>query len=128
MERCLCCNARLKGAVICPRCQADLSTVISSEHVAQFWFSKTIQYWLENKMEQSLTALALSLRLKKIKLAVVFRGFLIEQLCQEILDLLAQKQLLAAKQRLYTVRGLFSHSQQLQQLNMFADYLLLKNP
>lgn len=127
MERCFYCNARLKGAVICPRCQADLSVVIRSEQVAQFWFSKTIQYWLENKTGQSLAALTLSLRFKKNQLTIVFHRFLIEQLCKEILDLLAQKQLLAAKQRLYTVCGLFPQSQQLQQLNRFADYLLLKS-
>ena len=126
MERCPCCNARLKDTVECPRCQANLSDIIGSERSAHFWLSRAIQFWTESKIEQSLGALGISLSLKKIKLAIVFRDFLIQKNYQDILDLLAQKQLLAAKQRLYRVRLLHTHSRQLQQLNRFTDYLLAK--
>ena len=60
-------------------------------------------------------------------MAVVFREFLIEKQCRDILDLLAQKQLILAKQRLYTVRKLLPYSKQLQQLNSFSDYLLAQS-
>ncbi len=123
MDRCPCCNARLRELTKCPRCQADLSAVMGSELSAQIWLSKAIQYWLESKTEQSIEALVLSIGLKKTKLAMVFRGFLIKHQYQYVLDLLAQKQLLPAKQRLYKLRLLFPYSQQLQQINLFTDYL-----
>ena len=126
MERCPCCNARLKDAVKCPRCQANLSDIIGSERSAKFWLSRAIQFWAESKTEQSLAALDISIGLKKIKLAIAFRNFLIQKQYRDIMDLLAQKQLLAAKQQLYRVRLLYAHSMQLQQLNRFTDYLLAK--
>jgi hypothetical protein len=127
MERCPCCNARLGGATRCSRCQADLGNIITAEQSARFWLDKAIQYWQDNETGQSVSALALSLRLKKTGLALVFRDFLIHQQCREILALLAQKQLLPAKQRLYSMRNLFPYSQLLQQLNSFTDHLLVQN-
>ena len=126
MERCPCCNARLKKAVECPRCQANLSDIIGAERSAQLWLSRAIQLWAESKTEQSLGALDISLGLKKTKLAVVFRDFLIQKNYRDILNLLAQKQLLTAKRQLFDVRLLCAHSRQLQQLNGFADYLRVK--
>ena len=126
MERCPSCNARLRETVTCPRCQADLSAIIGSEQSARLWLSRAIQFWAESKTEQSLGALDISLGLKKMKLAIAFRNFLIHQQYRDILDLLAQKQLLVAKQRLYKVRLLRTHSRLLQQLNRFADYLIAK--
>ena len=127
MERCPCCKARLGGATLCPRCQADLGQVIGAEQSARFWLTKAIQHWEENEARQSLTALESSLRLKKTELALVFRDYLIQQQCQGILELLAQKKLLPAKQRLYSLRLLLPHSKLLQQLHSFTDYLLAKN-
>jgi hypothetical protein len=128
MERCLCCNARLGDAALCPRCKADLSVVINSEKAAHFWLSKTIHLWQENKTEQSLDALGLSLHLKKTKLALVFREFLIRQKSRDLLELLAQKQVLPAKQQLYKIRSLLPHSELLQQLQIFTEYLLVEKP
>jgi hypothetical protein len=127
MERCPCCNARLGGAAQCPRCQADLGNIMAAEQSARFWLAKAIRHWQDNEAGQSASAVVLSLRLKKTGLALVFRDFLIRQQCREILALLAQKQLLLAKQRLYSVRNLFPHSQLLQQLNSFTDHLLVQN-
>ena len=124
MERCPCCNARLRERKICSRCKADLSVLISGEQAAEIWLAKAIQYCLADNIEQSIAAIGVSLRLKKTQIAVVFREFLIQQQCRDILDLLAQKQLILAKQRLYTVRKLLPFSKQLQQLNSFSDYLL----
>ncbi len=127
MERCLCCNARLGEAVTCPRCQADLGLVISSEKAAQFWLSKAIEYWLDNEAGKSIAALGLSIQLKKTKLAVVLRGFLIQQFSQDILELLIQKQVTQAKQQFYRIRYLLPHSDQLQQLQKFTEYLWIKD-
>ncbi len=126
MERCPCCNARLAGSALCPRCQADLDTVINSEQAAQFWLCKAIQYWGESEAEQSLGALIVSLHLKRTELAVVFRDFLIQQLYRDVLELLAQKQLLPAKQKLYRMRSLLPYSLLLQRLQTFTDYLLVE--
>lgn len=127
MERCPCCNARLSGAAQCPRCQADLGRIIEAGQSSRFWLAEAIRYWRENETGRSVSALELSLRLKKTGLALVFREFLIRRLCREILDLLAQKQLLPAKRRLHSARILLPHSQLLQQLNGFIDYLLLQD-
>ena len=127
MDRCPCCNARLRETVICPRCNADLGAIINAEQSARFWLSKAIHYCLKSKTEQSIAALDLSLCLKKTRMAEVFRDFLIQRHCRDILDLLAKNQLLAAKQQLYSMRKLLPHSKQLQKLDGFTDYLLLKN-
>lgn len=127
MERCPCCKARLTGATLCPRCQADLGKILAAEDSARFWLAQAIHEWQENAIEQSLSALERSLRLKKTRLALAFRDFLIHRQCREIIDLLARKQVLPAKHRLYKARLLLPHSKLLQQLNSFADYLLAKN-
>ncbi len=127
IERCPCCKARLREAKQCPRCKADLSLVIESEQLAKRWFSKALHYWLENKIEQSITALAFSLGLKQSRVAVAFRHFILQKKCQNILELLAQKHLLSAKNELYSVRMLLPHSKQLRQLNNFTDYLIAKS-
>ena len=127
MERCPCCKARLGTVTLCPRCQADLGQVIGAEQSARFWLAKAIHYWEENEVGQSLSALEFSLRLKKTELAFIFRDYLIHRQCQDILELLAQKQLLPAKQRLHSLRPLLPHSKLLRQLYSFTDYLLVKN-
>lgn len=125
MQRCPCCNARLRDAVLCPRCRADLSAVIGTEKSAELWLSKAIQYRNDSNVEQCLDALFLSIRLKKTSLAKNLRDFLIQQFSQDVLDLLEQKKIIPAKQQLYKIRRLFPYSEQLQQLNDFADYLLV---
>jgi len=128
MDRCPCCHARLRERVVCSRCQADLSALIHAEQGAEWWLGKAIHSWCEGEIEQSIKALGVSLSLKRTYVALVFRGVVIEKICQNILNLLAQKQLLCAKQQIYDVRLLFPYSQQLQQLNAFTDYLLVKTP
>lgn len=127
MERCPCCNARLRERTVCSRCKADLSALMSTQKAAQFWLVKAVHYCLAENIEQSIHALGVSLSLKKTEFALVFREFLIQQQCRDILDLLAQKQCLKTKQRLYSVRMLLPHSQQLQQLYSFSDYLLAQD-
>ncbi len=127
MERCPCCNARLKEAVTCPRCRADLSAVIGSEQAAEKYVAKAIQQWAEGEGEQSIQALVFALNLKKTQLAVVFRDFLIQQYYQEVVQLLTQKHLLSANQCLYHARKLLPYSPQLQQLHAFTGYLLARH-
>lgn len=125
MQRCPCCNARLREQSQCSRCKADLSVLIRTEQAAQFWLANAIHRFLSGHLELSIAAIAVSINLKKSAIAVVFRQFIIQQQSQEILELLAQKKLLNAKRRLYQVRHLFAHSLQLQQISDFSDYLLV---
>lgn len=123
MQRCPSCNARLKDRVICARCKADLTVLIRSERSAQQWLTKAVEACVANNIEQGITALVISLSLHKTRIALVFREFIIERQCRIILDLLAQKQLLAAKSSLYKARFLLPYSKQLQHLTSFSDYL-----
>lgn len=127
MERCPGCSARIREAVTCPRCRADLSLLISAEQESQFWLTKAINFYSKNKTEQSVGALCVSLGLKKTRTALVFRDFLIQRQCRNVLDLLVKKKLLAAKHQLYHVRQLIPKSNQLQKLQGFTDYLFAKN-
>jgi len=127
MQRCPCCNARLRELEKCSRCKADLSVLVSNEQAARFWLAKAIQYYLAEKIEQSIAATDVSLSIKKTELAIALREFIIHQQCLEILDLLAQKQSGLARQRLYQVRQFFPYSQQLQTIHSFSDYLLVQH-
>lgn len=124
MQRCPVCHARLRERKVCSRCKADLSVLISSERAAQYWLATAIHDYLSGKTEQSINAMSVSLRLHKINLALALRDFLIQQQCRDILDLLAQKQLLQAKKSLYRVRTLLPYSKCLQQLSAFSEYLV----
>ncbi len=125
MERCPGCNARLRGRVVCARCQADLTMLVHSEQAAEAWLATAMEYLATGELTRCISALQLALALNKTQLAFVFRDFLIAQQTQHVVNLLAQKQILAAKQVLYSMRGLFAYSNSLQKLNAFSDYLLL---
>lgn len=124
MERCPCCNARLRGLSVCQRCGSDLGKVLAAEKASRFWLRKALHYCRHEQAAQSLDALQHSLLLKQSKLALLLRDHLIEQQCARILELLAQRQVLAAKTRLYTLRNLIPQHELLQQLQGFTDYLL----
>lgn len=127
MQRCTCCNARMGDAGICPRCQTDFSHAQAAELAAQYFLAVAIQYCRQQHLEQCLKALQHSLHLHQSRLAARFRDFLIHQHSREILDLLAKQQVPAAKQRLFKLRLLLPHSELLQQLHAFTDYLLLNH-
>ncbi len=126
MIRCPCCHARLKEARICSRCRADLNALIKTEQVAYAYIYKAVQFWKHNKTYASVQAINESLYLKQTKMGLAFRKFIIQQQCRLILELLAKKQLLAAKRELVQSRLLMTHSQTLQQLQSFNDFLLVK--
>jgi len=127
MTRCPCCNARLKESLTCPRCRADLSMLINTTQAAHFYISEAVQFWKNKNIYASVQAINTSLHLKHTKMGVVFREFIIKQQCQLVLDLLAKKQLLAAKRELVQSRLLIAYSQKLQQLQSFNDFLLVKH-
>jgi hypothetical protein len=104
-----------------------LSGIINTEQLAKAWLVNSIQYWKEQKIKQSISALELSIHLKKTELAFAFRGFLIEQQYLNILQQLTRNNIFPAKNQLFNIRSLFPYSALLRQLNDFTDYLLLRN-
>ena len=127
MERCPCCNARLTGAVFCPRCQANLSSVLGSEQLARHWLSKALQYWLAREPQMAILTLTKSINLKQTPLALVFRDFIIGQQCQNVLGLLEKKEYREAKGSLSLLRNLNPHNKFLRKLSGFTKYLLVKD-
>jgi hypothetical protein len=127
MERCPCCNARLTGAQFCPRCQADLGSVLGSEKLARHWLSKALQFWLAHEPQMAILALTQSINLKQTPFALVFRDFIIGQQCQNVLGLLAKKDYREAKESLSLLRDLNPHNKFLKKLYGFTKYLLVKD-
>ncbi len=79
MQRCPCCNARLKEAVNCPRCKADLAQIIRAQKWAERWHQKAIACYLNDEIQNCLDALTRSLNLQHSESAFLFRAFVIKQ-------------------------------------------------
>ncbi|MDD5462680.1 MAG: hypothetical protein PHG00_13780 [Methylococcales bacterium] len=127
MERCPCCNARLTGARVCSRCQADLVCVFDSERLARHWLSKALQFWLAHNPQMAILALSPSIYLKRTPLALVFRDFITRQQCQSIPELLEKKEYAQAKELLSLLRDLNPQNKFLRQLYGFTRYLFVKD-
>ena len=127
MERCPCCNARLTGSQFCPRCQADLGSVLGSEKMARNWLSNATQFWFAREPQMAILALTKSIHLKQTPLALVFRDFIIRQQCQNVLGLLEEKKFTEAKESLSLLRDLNPHNKFLKKLYGFTKYLQAKN-
>ncbi len=124
MERCPCCRARLTGTAVCPRCQADLGGVISSEQAAQHWLVHALRFWFEREPKMATLALSKALELKRTPIAAVFGDFIIREQVKEVMALLAQKELHEAKHRLSLLRELQPDNEMLRQLQGFTGFLL----
>jgi len=127
MERCPCCNARLTSVLFCPRCQADLGSVLGSEKLAKHWLSKTLEFWLACEPQLAILALNKSINLKQTAVALVFRDFITRQECQNVLGLLANKDYIEAKETLSLLRDLNPDNKFLRQLYGFSRYLWVQN-
>jgi hypothetical protein len=126
MERCPCCNARLTGAVFCPRCQADLGSVLGSEQLARHWLNNAMQFWFAREPQMAILALTKSVNLKQTPSALVFRDFITLKQGQKVLALLAEKKYTEAKELLSLLRNLNPNNEFIRQLCRFTDYLLAK--
>ena len=128
MERCPCCNARLSGARrFCPRCQADLGSVLNSEKLARHWLSKAFQFWLARELQMAILALTQSINLKQTPLALAFRDFIIRQQCSNVLELLEKREYKEAKETLSWLHDLNPDNTLLRKLAGFTKYLLVKD-
>lgn len=128
MERCPCCNARLAEAQqFCPRCQADLGSVLNSEKMARQWLSKAFRFWLAREPQMAILALTQSINLKHTPLALVFRDFIIRLECRKVLEFLEKKEYKEAKESLTLLRCLNPDNKLLRKLYGFTKYLLVKD-
>ncbi len=126
MERCPCCKARLLETSLCKRCGTDLSLALAAEQVAKNQLAKAINLGLAGQPMQSLDALQQSLLLNATPLGLRLLELLIANQCKQILELLAQKQIVKAKQQLYALRTRLPRNELLEQLQRFSDYLLMQ--
>ena len=126
MERCPCCKARLAGADVCPRCQADLGAVIGCEQHAQHWLAQAVRFASEHEPRLAMLALLKSLGLKQTVTAQVFCGFIIRGQEQEVLALLAENELAEAERLLCLLRELQPGNEIFKQLQGFTGYLAVK--
>ncbi|MDD5267276.1 MAG: hypothetical protein PHO08_09135 [Methylococcales bacterium] len=127
MERCPCCNARLTEAVFCPRCQADLGSVLGSEQLARHWLNNALQFWLVREPQMAILALTKSVNLKQTPPALVFRDFITRRQGQKALAFLAKKKCMEAEKLLSTLRDLNPDNEFIRQLYGFTEYLLVKD-
>lgn len=127
MERCPCCNARLTEAQFCPRCQADLGSVLGSEQLARHWLNNAMQFWFAREPQMAILALTKSVNLKQTSSALVFRDFITRQQCQKVLALLAKKKCMEAEKLLSMLRDLNPDNKFIRQLYGFTEYLLVKD-
>ena len=126
MERCPCCNARLTGAVRCPRCQADLDNVLGSEHWARHWLSTAAQFWFAHEPQMAMSALTKAVKLEQTPSALIFRDFITLKQGQKVLVLLAENKYTEAKALLSLLRNLNPNNEFIRQLCRFTEYLLAK--
>jgi hypothetical protein len=126
MERCPCCKARLPKTSLCNRCGTDLSLSFAAEQAAKTLLAKAINLALAGQTLPSLDALQQSLMLDATPLGLRLLEFLIAKQCQQILELLTQKQIVKAKQQLHALKTRQPRNELLEQLQGFSDFLLLQ--
>ncbi len=83
MERCPTCKARLKSAVICPRCQTDLSHVFKINERTEFLCQYAIARLEQRDIEPAIWAIKEALRLQRNKLVLVIQQFIVKRLEQQ---------------------------------------------
>jgi hypothetical protein len=126
MDRCPCCKARLPETSLCNRCGTDLSLSFAAERAAQTQLAKAVNLALAGQTLPSLDALQQSLLLDATPLGLRLLEFLIAKQYQQILELLAQKQIITAKQQLHALKTRQPRNELLEQLQGFSDYLLMR--
>ncbi len=122
MERCPCCNARLRDPKQCQRCHSDFSIAVRAAETAAYFLTEGIKSWQAGFIDQSLLCLHQALRFKHHPVGDKLFNRLLQDYCQQILVLLEQNQLLNAKQALYKVRPLLSEYHLLNTLNEWVDF------
>lgn len=123
MQRCPCCNARLKSDPQCPRCGADLTRALRCEQLAQAWLSVALQTLNAGQADIAVAALKRSISFKQTQVARLFRAFLIQQQYRLLYDTIGQKQWLAARQAIARLRSLMGDNESLQRFVALIEHL-----
>lgn len=124
MERCPCCNARLNGAILCPRCQSKLGGVIGSEKLAQLCLGHAMDFWFAYQPQLAIQSLSVALKFKRSTATLVFRDFIVKKQLQQVLTLLMGNKTTEANKMLCLLYELHPRNELLKQLRAFTDYLL----
>ncbi len=128
MQRCSCCKARLAESAQCPRCGTDLSRSRAAAAWAKIRLTEAIVYSQTDETGRCLEALQQSLLLQANPLARQLLDFFVERESREIVQLLAQKQILPARRKLQVLKNRLPKHELIRQLHAYADYLSLNNP
>ncbi|AEF99374.1 hypothetical protein [Methylomonas methanica] len=123
MQRCPCCNARLKSDPQCPRCGADLAGALHCEQLAQTWMSVALQTLNAGQADIAVAALQRSLSFKQTPAARLFRDFLIQQQYRLLYDSIGQKQWPAARQAIARLQRLMGDNEALQRFVALVGHL-----
>ena len=123
MERCPCCNARLSGAVICPRCQSQLSHVVSSGLRANFLLEQAMTLWFAGEVDLAVLTLTKAISYQNSMHIRIFCHYVMRYYRRKIFILLEQGQYAQAQDCLQLLRGLQPNQSFLLQLQGFISYL-----
>ena len=121
MERCPCCQSRLRGAAHCPRCQADLTWVIRSERLSEDWLACAVQAWDTGDSDLCVEALSRSLRLKTTPTALLFRDFVIRRQLPRVFQRLLANDVAGARRQAAALHRLDTCNILLGELRAFVS-------
>lgn len=76
MERCSQCRARLKGRIVCARCEADLGLLYTIESQADSWCRRAVRALSANDMEAAGKQAGMARRLHATPFHLALAGFL----------------------------------------------------
>lgn len=125
MQRCPCCNARLKAEPLCPRCGADLSRALQCEQLAEAWLSVALQSLTAGQASIAIAAVKRSLSFKQTQAAGLFQDFLIHHQYQALYQNIARKQWPQARQTLARLQVLMGDNESLQRFLALIEHLAL---
>ena len=125
MQRCPCCNARLKAEPFCPRCGADLSRALECEQLAEAWLSIALQSLSVGQAGIAIAAVKRSLSFKQTQAACLFQDFLIHHQYQVLYQNIARKQWSLAQQTLARLRALMGDNESLQRFFALIEHLAI---
>ena len=123
MQRCSCCNARLNGASLCPRCGADFGRALHCEHMANRWLSVCLQTLAEDHQDLAVAAVRRSLSFKHTPAARMMRDFLIHHQYQSLFDQISRKHWQEAQQSLIRLQRLGGESDALHRFSAMIEHL-----
>ena len=123
MQRCPCCNARLAAEPLCPRCGADLGSLLRCEQQAKLWLSVAMQTLNAGRADIAVAAIQRSLSFKQTQAAYLLRDFLVQHQYQALYAFLGQKQWQSARQALANLRVLRGDSEALARFLALIEYM-----